>query len=82
MIPAVPFYPLRHSRLTHSDQLLDSLPNMLKRNDSVPDRTPSMRRTLSPVAWRCLRVDMMGRPAPHVACRKRVRGGMREKEVW
>jgi hypothetical protein len=38
--------------------------NELKRKDMVPEKTPSMRVTLSPVAMRSLSVEMMGRPAP------------------
>lgn len=39
---------------------------VLKRKESVPENTPSIRVTSSPVATRSRRVERTGRPAPTV----------------
>ena len=51
---------------------LSSVPNALNRYDSVPEKMPSTEMMRSPVSFKCLSVAKMGRPAPTVACSKRL----------
>ena len=61
--------PLALASATTCENVLPA-PKLLKMNDKVPLRMPSMLSNSSPVFNKVCRVDMTGKPAPTVACKQ------------